>query len=74
MRMLLLRSNWSNFQVFVRNGLRLTQIVFLTNFLVQIRDQHSKIDPCGKFQSNWTKNRARISTSVDTENCLMTSH
>ena len=54
----------------------LAQIVFIPNFLVQIRDQCPKVDPCAKFhQPNWTENkRARISTWIDTENCLMTSY
>ena len=44
-------------------------------FVFQIQDQDPKIDPCAKFQPNWTKDKgARISKSSNTENCLMMSH
>ena len=53
----------------------LAQIVFRSDFLAQIRNQRTKIDPCAKFQSNWTKNKgSRVSTSNDAKNCLMTSY
>ena len=36
-------------------------------FLVQIRNQHLKIDPCDKFQPDWTKCKGtRISTWIST--------
>ena len=66
---------YQNFQLFERNGIFLAKIVFISDFLVQIRNQRPKIDPCAKFQPDWTKGKgSRISTSNDSENCLMTSH
>ena len=63
-----------NFQFFVKNVLFLAQNLFISNFVVQIRNQRLRIDPCGKFQPDWTKDKGtRISTSNDTKNCLMTS-
>ena len=60
---------------FVKYGLFLDQNVFISDFLVQIRNQRLKIDPCAKFQPDWTKDKgARISTWNDSENCLMTSY
>ena len=51
------------------------QNLFISNFLVQIRNQRLKIDPCAKFQPDWTKDKgAQISTRNNTENCLMTSY
>ena len=50
-----------------------SQIVFISDFSVQIWNQCPKIDPCTKFQPNWTKGKeARILTSATTENFLMT--
>ena len=49
-------------------------IVFMSDFLVQIRNQRSKVDTCAKFQPNWTKDKgSRISTSNNSKNCVMTS-
>ena len=31
--------------------------VFISAFLVQIRNQLLKIDPCAKFQPDWTKDK-----------------
>ena len=56
MTMLLSRTAWAKFPVF-RNGLFLAQKVFISAFLVQIRNQRLKIDPCGKFQPDWTKDK-----------------
>ena len=59
----------------IKNGIFLTQNVFIADFLVQIRNQRLKIEPCAKFEPDWTKDKgAWISTSNDTENCLMTSY
>ena len=56
-------------------ALVLAQIIFISEFLAQIRNQRPKIDPSAKFQPNWTKDEgSRISTSNDSENCLMTSY
>ena len=56
------------------NGLFLPQNLFISNFLVQIRNQRLRIDPCAKFEPDWTKDKgARISTWNDTKNFLMTS-
>ena len=47
---------------------------FHIGLLVQIQNQAPKIDLCPKFQSNWRKDKgARISTWINTENCLMKS-
>ena len=64
-----------NFQFFVKKWPFLAQNLFISNFLAQIRSQCLQIDPCAKFQPDWTKDKgARISTWNDTENCLMTSY
>ena len=48
---------------------------FLSDLLVQIRNQRLKIDPCAKFQQNWRKDKgAQIFTWKETKNCLMTSY
>ena len=59
MAMLLSRSTWSKFSGFVKNVLFLAQNLFISNFLVQIRNQRLrlKIDPCAKFQPDWTKDK-----------------
>ena len=50
-------------------------MVFKSEFLAQIRNQGPKIDPCAKFQPNWTKDKgSRILTSDNSENYFMTSH
>ena len=58
----------------VKNYLFLSQKVFLSAFLIQIQNQRLKIDPCVKFQPDWTKDKG--SSNFDLEhyrNCLMTS-
>ena len=55
MAMLLSRSAQAKFPVFRKNGFFLTQKVFILAFLVHIRNQRLKIDPCAKFQPDWTK-------------------
>ena len=75
------RSAWAKisvlqkFQFFVKNGIFLLQNVFISDFLARIRNQRLRIDPCTKFQLNWTKDkRTRILTWNDTKNSLMTSY
>ena len=46
-----------NFQFVFFYGLFLAQKVFISAFLVQIRNQRLKIDPCAKFQPDWTKDK-----------------
>ena len=56
MAMLLSRSTWAKFPVFRKKmAFFLTQKVFISAFLVQIRSQCLKIDPCANFQPDWTK-------------------
>ena len=43
------------FQFLVKNGIFLLQNVFISDFLARIRSQRLRIDPCAKFQLNWTK-------------------
>ena len=44
-------------------------------FLARIQNQRLRIDPCAKFQLNWTKDKGTgILTWNDTKNCLMTSY
>ena len=75
MATLLSRSVWAKISVFVKNGIFLLQNVFILDFLARIRNQRLRIDPCAKFQLNWTKdNGTHILTSNDTENSLMTSY
>ena len=74
MARLLSRSTWEKFSVFHKEWPFLAQNVFISNFLVQIRNQHLRIDPCANIQPNWTKdNGTQILTCNDTENSLMTS-
>ena len=54
-----------NFQFFVKYGIFLAQKAFISVFLVQIRNQRLKIDPCAKFQPDWTKDRG--SSNFDLE-------
>ena len=57
-----------------KNGIFLLQNVFISDFLARIRNQCLIIDPCAKFQVNWTKDKGtRILTWNDTKNSLMTS-
>ena len=74
MATLLSRTAWAKISVFIKNGIFLVQNVFISDFLAQIRNQHLRIDPCTKFQLNWTKDKGtRILTWNDTKNGLMTS-
>ena len=63
------------FQFFCKkNGIFLLRNVFISDFFVRIRNQHLIIDPCAKFQLNWTKDKgSRILTWNDTKTSLMTS-
>ena len=66
MTMLLSRSDWAKVRAFfVKNYRFLPQKVFLSAFLVQIPNQHLKIDPCAKFQPGWTKDKG--SSNFDLE-------
>ena len=55
MAKLLSRSAWAKFIVFRKNGLFLAYKVFISVFLVHIRNQRLKIDLSTKFQPDWTK-------------------
>ena len=59
MGMLLSRSTWAKFPVFHKNGLFLAQNVFISAFLVQIRNQRPR------FQPDWTKDKG--SSNFDLE-------
>ena len=75
MAILLPVSAWAKISVFRKNGIFLLQNVFISDFLAQIRNQCLGIDPCAKFQLNWTKDKGtRILTWNDTKNALMTSY
>ena len=65
-----------NFEFFfVKNLIFLLQNVFVSNFLSRIRNQRLRIDPCAKFQLNWTKDKeTRILTWNNNKNGLMTSY
>ena len=53
----------------------MAQNVSISDFLVQLRKQRIKIDPCAKFQPDWKKDKeSQISTWNDAKNCLMTSY
>ena len=65
MAMLLSRSTWAKLSVFRKNGIFLAQKVFISAFLVQIRNQRLKIDPCAKLQPDWTKDKG--SSNFDLE-------
>ena len=63
-----------NYSFLEKNGI-FYQNVFISNFLTLIRNQRLRIDPCAKFQLNWTKDkRTHILTWDDTKNGLMTSY
>ena len=53
---------WAKIAVFVKNnGIFLLQNVSVSDFLARIRNQRLIIDPCAKFQLNWTNDkRTRI--------------
>ena len=75
MATLLSRRLGQKFQFFVKNGIFLLQNVFISDFLARIRTQRLRIDPCAKFQLNWTKDkRTRILTWNDSKNGLTTSY
>ena len=61
---------------FVKNCPFLAHKVFLSAFLVQIRNQRFKIDPCAKFQPDWTKDKGSPNFDLERyrQNCLMTSY
>ena len=62
-------------QFFVKNGIFLLQNVFISDVLARILNQHLRIDPCAKFQLNWTKDKGTRSLTLDdTKNGLMTSY
>ena len=66
MAMLLSRSAWAKFLVFLKKWpFFLAQKVFISAFAVQIRNQRNKIDPCAKFQPDWTKDKG--SSNFDLE-------
>ena len=57
------------------NRIFLAQIVLISDILLEIRNQRPKIDPCANFLPNWTKGKgSRISTSNNSQNCMMTSY
>ena len=62
-----------NFHIFVKNGLFLTQNVFTSDFLVQIRNQRIEIAPCQISARLGKDKAARFSSWKDTVNYLMTS-
>ena len=71
MATLLSRSAWAKILVFRKKW----QNAFISNFLAQIGNQCLRIDPCAKFQLNWTKDKGtRILTWNDTKNSLMMSY
>ena len=75
MAIILSRSTWAKISVFRKNGIFLLQNVFISDFLARIRNQRLRIDPCAKFQLNWTKDKeTRILTWNDTKDSLMTSY
>ena len=68
------RALGQNLQIFKGNVILLAKIVSIFDFLVRTRNQRPKIEPCAKFEPNWTKGkRSRILTSNNSENCLITS-
>ena len=74
MAMLLLKSDWPKFSYFLKKWHFLVQIIIMSDFLVQIRNQ-SPLTHAQNFQPNWTKDKgSRILTSNDTRNCLMASY
>ena len=74
MAALLTRSAWLDFTDFWKKWYFFAQIVFISDFSLQIRNQRPKIDPSAKFQPIWTKDKNiefRPRTIVKT---LMTSY
>ena len=76
MAKLLSRSAWAKSSVFRKRTAFFSFKTYLYRiFLARIRNQRLTIDPCAKFQLNWTKDKGtRILTRNDTKNGLMTSH
>ena len=65
MATLLSRSTWAKFPVVRKKGLFSRSKGILIGFFVQIRNQRLKIDPCAKFQPDWTKDKG--SSNFDME-------
>ena len=57
MATLLSRSARAKFSVFRKNGIFLTQNIFILDFSVQIRNQRLKIDSCVNFHPDWTNDK-----------------
>ena len=58
MATLLSRSAWAKFPAFCKKKLPFSLSKGISiGFLVQIRNQRLKIDPCAKFQPDWTKDK-----------------
>ena len=75
MATLLSRSAWTNTSVFRKKLHFSPSKRIYIGFLAQIRNQRLRVDPCAKFQLNWTKDkRTRILTLNDTESSLVTSY
>ena len=69
------RSAWAKYSVFHTKSHFSPSKRICINFLAQIRNQHFRIDPCAKFQLNWTKAKeTQILTWNNTKNSLMTSY
>ena len=64
-----------NFQFFITKWPFFALKVSISDFLVQIRNQRLKIDPCAEFQPNRTKDKgsSNFKSWNNAENCLMTS-
>ena len=66
MAMLLSRSAWAKFPAFFCKIMPFSRSKGIAiGFLVQIRNQRLKIDPCAKFQPDWTKDKG--SSNFDLE-------
>ena len=75
MATLLSRSAWAEISVFRRKWHFSPSKRIYIVFLYRIRSLRLRIDPCAKFQRNWTKDKGtRILTWNDTKNGLMTSY
>ena len=57
MATLLSRRAWAKISFFRGKWDFPLQNAFISDFLARIRNQHLKIDPCAKFQLNWTKDK-----------------
>ena len=67
MATLLSRSTWAKFPAFRKKWPFSCSKGIHMAFLVQIRNQRLKIDPCAKFQPDWTKDKG--SSNFDLEQC-----